>query len=82
MALSQLCICIHVAIVEKVRRRSSIPFRPKVALEGKEVYVNIMRVCWNDKPSERPTFPRIHAMLHKANDRFALLNFIVSNKKP
>ena len=52
---------LFLAIIEKVKQRCDPPFRPFVheLLDGAEGLRDLMKLCWNDIPEERPQFSEL-----------------------
>eukprot|EP00794_Sanderia_malayensis_P016937 gene16937-18644_t len=55
-------------IVKRVSRHEDPPFRPLVTSDiGRQLYQDLMKMCWNEDPAERPRFHDIMNCLKKIN---------------
>ena len=53
-------------IVSHVRARLDPPFRPKISESDCDIrYINLMRTCWQDCPTQRPNFETIKNRLKR-----------------
>ena len=62
------CSILYLDIVGRVRNRETMPCRPEVFSEVKEVHsavAKLMQLCWIDNEFERPSFGNIRSYIKK-----------------
>jgi len=66
---TSLLFCTFTAIVNKVRKSETPPFRPLIpSTFGDGLYIKMMNSCWDEDPSVRPRFSDILLTIKRINN--------------